>query len=120
MKSNGAGAEFDFKITKKYLFLLLRVQLQCNVDELGRKSTEVIAELDLFSLRVNIALESTLVHRVQLQCNADEMEGKSAEAIGEFDFQRVSIAEESVVDHRVQLQCKVNELNLSYLRVEFA
>ena len=77
LKSNGAGAEFDFKITKKYLFLLLRVQLQCNVDELGGKSTEVIAELDLFSLRVNIALESTLVHRVQLQCNADEMEGKS-------------------------------------------
>ena len=81
MKSNGAGAEFDFKITEKYLFLLLRVQLQCNVDELGGKSTEVIAKLDLFSLRVNIALESTLVHRVQLQCNADEMEGKSTKAI---------------------------------------
>ena len=85
MKSNRAGPEFDFKITKKYLFLLLRVQLQCNVDELGGKSTEVIAELDLFSLRVNIALESTLVHRVQLQCNADEMEGKSTEAIAELD-----------------------------------
>ena len=85
------------------------MQLQCNVDQ-----------LDLSSQRVNIALESTLVHRMQLQCNADEMEGKSAEAIGEFDFQRVSIAEESVVDHRVQLQCKVNELDLSYLRVEFA
>ena len=103
MKSNGAGAEFDFKITKKYLFLLLRVQLQCNVDEWGGKSTEVIAELDLFSLRVNIALESTLVHRVQLQCNADEMEGKSTKAIAELDlsFQQVSIAEESVVDHQV-------------------
>ena len=109
MKSNRAGPEFDFNFTEKYLFLLLRVQLQCNVDELGGKSTEVIAELDLFSLRVNIALESTLVHRVQLQCNADEMEGKSTKAIAELAFQQVSIAEESVVDHRVQLQCKVNE-----------
>ena len=98
---------------------LHNVQLQCNVDELGGKSTEVIAELDLFSLRVNIALESTLVHRVQLQCNLD------------LSFQRVSIAEETVVDHCEQLQCKVNELggksneaiadlDLSYLRVEFA
>ena len=91
---------------------LHNVQLQCNVDELGGKSTEVIAELDLFSLRVNIALESTLVHRVQLQCNADEMEGKSTKAIAELDlsFQQVSIAEESVVDHQVQLQFKVNGL----------
>ena len=70
------------------------MQLQCNVDELGGKSTEVIAELDLFSLRVNIALESTLVHRVQLQCNADEVEGKCTEAITELDlsFLRVEFA----------------------------
>ena len=54
MKSNGAGAEFNFKITEKYLFLLLRVQLQCNVDEEGGKYTEVY----LPSLRVNIAPES--------------------------------------------------------------
>ena len=49
----------------------------------------------------------------------------------DLSLQWVSIAEEPVVDHRVQLQCKVNELggksneaiaelDLSYLRVEFA
>ena len=66
------------------------MQVKCNVDE-----------LDLSFQRVNIGLESTLVHRVQLQCNADEIEGKSTEAIAELDlsFKRVSIAEESVVDH---------------------
>ena len=32
------------------------------------------------SLRVNIAVESTMVHRVQLQCNVDELGGKYTEA----------------------------------------
>ena len=62
LKSNEAIAELDFNFTEMFLFLLLRVQLQCNVDELRGKCTEVIAELDLSSLEVNIALESTLVH----------------------------------------------------------
>ena len=56
LKSNEAVAELDFNFAEMYLFLLLWVQLQCNVDE-----------LDLSSLWVNIALESTLVHWVQLQ-----------------------------------------------------
>ena len=59
-----------------YLLLLLRVQFQCNVDELGRISIEAIAELDLSSLRVNIpkfAIETfqphlflTLTNRITL------------------------------------------------------
>ena len=118
MKSNGAGAEFDFKITKKYLFLLLRVQLQCNVDELGGKSNKAVAELDLSSQRVNIALESTLVHRVQLQCNADEMEGKSTES-NESALQRslllVPECNSNAKSQRVGWQ-----VDLSFLRVGFA
>ena len=65
-----------------YLLLLLRVQLQCNIDELGGMSIEAIAELDLSLLRVNIVW-LMLVHQVQLQCNADKMEGKSTKAIAE-------------------------------------
>ena len=89
-----------------YLLLLLRVQFQCNVDELGRISIEAIAELDLSLLRVNIVW-LMLVHQVQLQCNADKMEGKSTEVIAELDLP--STAQESFLDQRVQLQCKVNE-----------
>ena len=35
LKSNEAISELDFNFTEMFLFLLLRVQLQCNVDELG-------------------------------------------------------------------------------------
>ena len=34
LKSIEAVAELDFNFAEMYLFLLLRVQLQCNVDEL--------------------------------------------------------------------------------------
>ena len=44
------GLELELHKEEMYLFLLLRVQLQCNVDELGGKSTEAIAKLDLSSL----------------------------------------------------------------------
>ena len=65
LKSNEAVAELDFNFAEMYLFLLLRVQLQCNIDELGGMSIEAIAELDLSLLRVNIVW-LMLVHQVQL------------------------------------------------------
>jgi predicted nucleic acid-binding Zn finger protein len=65
------------------------------------------------SLRVNIAVESTMVHRVQLQCNVDELGGKYTEAEPRCTC-RVNIAEESVEDHRVQLQCKFDEMEGKY------
>ena len=73
LKSSEALAELDFKITEVDLSGVARgdpPQTPIKSIELG----------DLSSLRVNIALELTLVHQVQLQLNVDEMEGKSIEA----------------------------------------
>ena len=46
----------------------------------GRQVHRGGAEVYLSSPRVNIAVESTLIHRVQLQCNVDELGGKYTEA----------------------------------------
>ena len=48
--------------------------------QVGRQVHRGGAEVYLPSLRVNIAVESTMVHRVQLQCNVDELGGKYTEA----------------------------------------
>ena len=70
LKSSKALAELDFKITEVDLSGVARgdpPQTPIKSIELWGKSNEAIAELDLYSLRVNIALELTLVHQVQLK-----------------------------------------------------
>ena len=56
-----------------------RVQLQSIVDE-GEASTTRRSRVDLYSHRINNAVESALYYRVQLQRNVDEEGGKYTEA----------------------------------------